>query len=116
VRHFDKRVDNGRDIRYGRRVEREAVSDPRHRQRRHAMSYMDNLEAVLKEYKQNDASEQNASIALTWLQMARLAAAMNLEPQFKNAFKNAIDFGARAEAEYTADEATHNALVDQGLA
>jgi|688.fasta_scaffold01399_53 hypothetical protein len=80
------------------------------------MSYMDNLESVLKEYKENEASEENASIALTWLQMARLAAAMNLEPQFKNAFKKAIDFGAKAEAEYTADEAAHNDLVDQGLA
>jgi hypothetical protein len=80
------------------------------------MSYMDNLEAMLKEYKQNEASEQNASIALTWLQLARTAAAFNLEPQFKNAFKKALDFGARAEAEYTADEAAHNDLVDQGLA
>lgn len=80
------------------------------------MSYLDNLEAMLKEYKQNEASEQNASIALTWLQLARTAAAFNLEPQFKNAFKKALDFGARAEADYTADEATHNALVDEGLA
>lgn len=80
------------------------------------MSYLDNLEVMLKEYKQNDASEQNASIALTWLQLARTAAAFNLEPQFKNAFKKALDFGARAEADYTAEEATHNALVDEGLA
>jgi len=80
------------------------------------MSYMDRLETVLKEYKQNDASELNASIALTWLQIARFAAASNLEPQFQNAWKKVIAYGAKAEAEYTADEAAHNDLVDQGLA
>lgn len=80
------------------------------------MSYMDNLEAMLREYKENDDSEENASIALTWTKIARFAAAIGDETKFQSAFKMALDYGAKAEAEYTASEAAHNDLVDQGLA
>ena len=80
------------------------------------MSWIDNLEKMLREYKENEASEENASIALTWTKIARFAGATGNEAALKNALSKALEYGAKAEEEYTQSEAMQNDLVDQGLA